>query len=95
MEESEGFEPSEVLPSPVFKTGAINHSANFPFVIVPVSYDSRYNESVSNHVTNKYNGAYASNVIIVRSCFVVTETSQRVFPYLPNFLHKKRDPKVS
>ena len=40
-----------------------------------MSYDSRYNKSVSDHVTNKYKGAYASNVIIVRRCFVVTETS--------------------
>ena len=63
--------------------------------LIPMPYDTRYDESVSDHVTNKYTGAYDSNVIIVRSCFVVTETSQRVFPYLPNFMHKKRDPKVS
>ena len=37
------------------------------FYIVPMPYDPRYNKSVSDHVTNKYNGAYASNVIIVRS----------------------------
>ena len=30
-------------------------------------YYSRYNKSVSDHVTNKYKGAYASNVSIVRS----------------------------
>ncbi len=29
--EREGFEPPEVLPSSVFKTGAINHSATSPF----------------------------------------------------------------
>ena len=28
--ESEGFEPPEVLPSTVFKTAAIDHSANSP-----------------------------------------------------------------
>jgi len=43
--------------------------------IIPMSYDTRYDESISDHVTNKYTGAYDSNVIIVRSCFVVTETS--------------------
>ena len=36
-------------------------------------HDSRYNKSVSDHVTNKNNGAYASNVIIVRSCLVIAE----------------------
>ena len=45
------------------------------FYIVPMPYDPRYNKSVSDHVTNKYNGAYASNIIIVRSCLVVTETT--------------------
>jgi hypothetical protein len=29
-EEMVGFEPTEVLPSPVFKTGAIVHSATSP-----------------------------------------------------------------
>ena len=29
--ESEGFEPPEVLPSTVFKTAAIDRSANSPF----------------------------------------------------------------
>jgi hypothetical protein len=27
-----GFEPTEVLPSLVFKTRAINHSTTFPFI---------------------------------------------------------------
>ncbi len=30
--ESEGFEPPEVLPSTVFKTAAIDRSANSPFL---------------------------------------------------------------
>ena len=30
LAESEGFEPPEVLPSTVFKTAAIDHSANSP-----------------------------------------------------------------
>jgi hypothetical protein len=30
VEEGVGFEPTEVLSSPVFKTGAISHSANLP-----------------------------------------------------------------
>ena len=30
MAESEGFEPPEALTSTVFKTAAIDHSANFP-----------------------------------------------------------------
>ena len=30
LEEGIGFEPMELLHSPVFKTGAINHSANLP-----------------------------------------------------------------
>jgi hypothetical protein len=58
--------------------------------LIPVSYDTGYDKSVSDHVTNKNTGAYESNVIIIRSCFVVTETPQRVFPYIPNSLHKKR-----
>jgi hypothetical protein len=32
--ESEGFEPPEVLPSTVFKTAAIDHSANSPLAKV-------------------------------------------------------------
>ncbi len=31
LAESEGFEPPEALTSTVFKTAAIDHSANFPF----------------------------------------------------------------
>ena len=34
--------------------------------IIPMSYDTRYDESISDNVTNKYTGAYDSNVIIVR-----------------------------
>ena len=52
-------------------------------------YDSRYDKSVSDHVTNKNTGAYDSNIIVVRSCLVVTKTSQRILPDFPNFLHKK------
>ena len=29
----QGFEPWEVLPSPVFKTGAIDHSASDPYKV--------------------------------------------------------------
>ena len=35
MEEGEGFEPPVVLPTAVFKTTALNHSATFPPLIVP------------------------------------------------------------
>lgn len=30
MAEGEGFEPTDTCASPVFKTGAIDHSANLP-----------------------------------------------------------------
>ncbi len=40
-----------------------------------MSYDPRYDKNVSDHVTNKNNGAYDSNVIVKRSCLVVTETT--------------------
>ena len=43
--------------------------------LIPMPYDTRYDESVSDHVTNKNTGAYDSNVIIIRSCLVVTKTS--------------------
>ena len=33
MAEEVGFEPTEVLPSPVFKTGTINHSVTLPFLV--------------------------------------------------------------
>ncbi len=33
--EGVGFEPTEVLPSPVFKTGAFNRSATLPFGPTP------------------------------------------------------------
>ena len=32
FEDGEGFEPPEVLPSAVFKTAALNHSANHPYL---------------------------------------------------------------
>ena len=32
-----------------------------------MSYDARYDESISDHVTNKNTGAYDSNIIIVRA----------------------------
>ena len=41
--------------------------------IIPMPQYSRYNKSVSDHVTNKYNGAYASNIIIVWCCLVIAE----------------------
>lgn len=31
LAEGEGFEPPDSCPSPVFKTGAIDHSANLPY----------------------------------------------------------------
>lgn len=43
LEEDEGFEPSEVLPSLVFKTSAFDRSANLPvfgyfiWVTIPVN----------------------------------------------------------
>ena len=33
--ESQGFEPQNLLQLPVFKTGAFNHSAIFPFNLAP------------------------------------------------------------
>ncbi len=33
--EGAGFEPAEGFPSPVFKTGAINHSTTPPEILLP------------------------------------------------------------
>ena len=35
VEEDQGFEPWKVLPLLVFKTNAINHSANLPYFQTP------------------------------------------------------------
>ena len=35
LAEEEGFEPSDPCRSPVFKTGALDHYATLPYLIVP------------------------------------------------------------
>ena len=35
MEEGVGFEPTDVLPSPVFKTGVLSRSTNPPYKSAP------------------------------------------------------------
>ena len=55
-----------------------------------MSYCIGNDSNIVNHVRHKNKGGCAIHVSVVRSCFVVTETSQRVFPYLPDFFHKKK-----
>ena len=36
MEEEVGFEPTDVLPPPVFKTGVLSRSTTLPLKLVPI-----------------------------------------------------------
>ena len=36
LAEGEGFEPSVSCPTPVFKTGSLNHSVTLPLDIIPI-----------------------------------------------------------
>ena len=74
LTERTGIEPAKVLPPAAFKAVSSTNRTLSRYII-PVSYDSRYNKNVSDHVTNKYTGANDSNPIIIIFCSCVTEAS--------------------